>query len=117
MRRDLEAWPEDAGVERSGEAGMTRRGFLAAAGLGAAILAGGGIAWRVAPWQDWLGAAGDANLRIDCDRQDPFAGYVASLTAALPDPGSVHYGCGGHDGDFFRKVAPAEARFIGRALG
>ena len=63
MRQDLEVWTEDADAcraGRNGEAGMTRRGFLAAAGLGAAVLVAGGIVWRVAPWQDWLGAAGDA---------------------------------------------------------
>ena len=67
MRHDLEVWPEDAGARGDGcvgrrdrESGMTRRGFLAAAGLGAAVLVAGGIVWRVAPWRDWLGAAGDA---------------------------------------------------------
>ncbi|HTX70889.1 MAG TPA: alpha/beta hydrolase-fold protein [Thermoleophilia bacterium] len=306
MRHDLEVWPGDRGAGRCGEAGMTRRGLLAAAGLGAAALVAGGVAWRVAPWRDWLGAAGDAvgvdipgtphvirrdftlhsryvggpvpysiawppgsepgdplpvcfalpgrgggppmgfadfvaaavrkdqsppyavvgvdggqsywhrrktgedrlsmllrelvplcartyrlgggrgravigwsmggygavlaaeteprlfaavvavgpavwtsydammlgprdafddaadfaehdviaradrlegvDLRIDCGRKDPFYCYVTSLAAALPDPGSVHYGSGGHDYDFFHKVAPADARFIGRAL-
>lgn len=51
MRRDLDVWPREAGV--------TRRGFLSAAGLTAAVLVAGGIAWRVAPWRDWLGGAGD----------------------------------------------------------
>ncbi len=307
MRRDLEVWPAERVAGRHGEAGMTRRGFLAAAGLGAAVLVAGGIAWRVAPWRDWVGAAGDAvgvdvpgaphitrrdftldsryvdepvacsiawppgsepgdplpvcfalpgrggsppmgfadfvaaavhedesppyavvgvdggisywhrrqtgedrlsmlldelvplcarryrlggdgrgraiigwsmggygallaaetepkmfaavvatgpavwtsydammlgprdafddaadfarydviahadrlagvDVRVDCGKQDPFYGYVTYLRAALPDPSAVHYGHGGHDYDFFGKVAPAEARFIGRAL-
>jgi hypothetical protein len=55
-------------------------------------------------------------VRVDCGKQDPFYGYVTYLEAALPERASVHYGRGGHDYDFFRKVAPAEARFIGRAL-
>jgi enterochelin esterase-like enzyme len=55
-------------------------------------------------------------VRIDCGRQDPFYGYVTYLRAALPEPSAVHYGHGGHDYDYFRTVAPAEARFIGRAL-
>ena len=38
------------------------------------------------------------------------------LRKALPEPSSVHYGRGGHDYDFFHRVAPAEVRFIGRAL-
>ena len=56
------------------------------------------------------------NVRIDCGKQDPFYGYVTYLRSALPEPSAVHYGRGGHDYDFFKKVAPAEARFIGRAL-
>jgi enterochelin esterase-like enzyme len=55
-------------------------------------------------------------VRVDCGKQDPFYGYVTYLEAALPEPSFVHYGRGGHDYEFFRKVAPAEARFIGRAL-
>ena len=307
MRYDLEVWPEDGGTGRAGEAGVTRRGFLAAAGLGAAALVAGGIVLRGAPWQDWLGAAGDAvgvevpglsrgtrrdftldsryveepvdysiawppgsepgdplpvcfalpgrggappmgfadfvaaamrkhqsppfavvgvdggisywhrrktgedrlsmlleelvpvcarryhlggdgrgraiigwsmggygalvaaetepslfaavvavgpavwtsydammlgprdafddaadfarydviahaerlagvDLRVDCGKEDPFYGYVTYLRAALAEPSAVHYGHGGHDYEFFHKVAPAEVRFIGRAL-
>ena len=46
------------------EAGVTRRGFLVGAGFAAALVVVGGIAWRVAPWRDWLGAAGDT-LGVD----------------------------------------------------
>jgi enterochelin esterase-like enzyme len=313
MRRDLDFWPAEATLRpaeaaaRRGEAGVTRRGLLAGAGLAAAVLLVGGVAWRVAPWRDWLGSAGDklgvdilgasgitrrdftldsryvdepvgysiawppgygpgdplpvcfalpgrgggppmgfadhvaaavrrdesppyavvgvdggvsywhrrktgedrlgmllhelvplcarryklvgggrkravigwsmgaygalvaaetepdrfaavvavspavwtsydammlgprdafddaadfarhdviahadrlagVDVRVDCGKQDPFYGYVTYLRAALPDPSAVHYGHGGHDYDFFGKVAPAEARFIGRAL-
>lgn len=307
MRHDLEVWPADRSAGRDGQAGMTRRGFLAAAGFVAAALVAGGLVWRAAPWSDWLGAAGDAAgvdiqgesrairrdfrlgsryvdgpvdygiawppgsepgdplpvcfalpgrggdppmgfadfvaqavregesppyavvgvdggdsywhhrktgedrlrmlleelipvcarrhrlgaggrrravigwsmggygallaaetrpklfaavvaagpavwtsydammlgprdafddaadfaehdviahadrlagvpVRIDCGKQDPFYGYVTYLRAAMPEPSSVRYGRGGHDYDFFREVAPAEARFIGRAL-
>jgi Putative esterase len=85
MRRDLQVWPGDRGPDRAGlpdravaglsptaggwlpettptrplEAGVTRRGFLAGAGLAAAVVLVGGVAWRIAPWRDWLGAAGD----------------------------------------------------------
>lgn len=307
MRGDLEVWPEDGGVGRSGQSGMTRRGFLVGGGFAAAVLVSGGLIWRTAPWRDWLGAAGDAvgvdvpgassvakrdftlrsrfvqepvdysiawppgtepgdplpvcfalpgrgggppmgfadfvaaavredesppyavvgvdggvsywhrrktgedrlsmlleelvplcarahhlggggrgravigwsmggygallaaeteprlfsaavavgpavwtsydammlgprdafddaadfaehdviahadrlagvAVRIDCGTSDPFYGYVTYLREALPEPAAVHYGRGGHDYDFFRTVAPAEARFIGRAL-
>ena len=56
------------------------------------------------------------NLRIDCGKQDPFYGYVTYLTAALPEPAAGGFSRGGHDHDYASRVAPAEARFIGRAL-
>jgi enterochelin esterase-like enzyme len=56
------------------------------------------------------------NLRVDCGRQDPFYGYVTHLDAALPEPPSGGYSKGGHDQDYWSRVAPAEAEFIGRAL-
>ncbi len=72
MRHDLEVWPRDGcpqsgrqpGGSRPAEAGVTRRGFLAGAGLLATVAVVGGAAWRVAPWRDWLGAAGDT-LGVD----------------------------------------------------
>jgi enterochelin esterase-like enzyme len=57
------------------------------------------------------------NLRIDCGLSDPFYGYVTHLEAALPEPSSGGYSRGGHDPDYWQRVAPAEAKFIGRALG
>jgi S-formylglutathione hydrolase FrmB len=56
------------------------------------------------------------NLRIDCGKQDPFYGYVTHLTAALPEPAAGGFSKGGHDHEYASRVAPAEARFIGRAL-
>jgi hypothetical protein len=56
------------------------------------------------------------NLRIDCGKSDPFWGYVTHLEAALPSRPAGGYGEGGHDRKFFDKVAPADAKFIGRAL-
>ena len=56
------------------------------------------------------------DLRIDCGKQDPFYCYVTSLTAALPEPAAGGYSKGGHDHEYATRVAPAEARFIGRAL-
>jgi enterochelin esterase-like enzyme len=56
-------------------------------------------------------------VRIDCGTSDPFYGYVTHLTAALGADGwSGGFGEGGHDPRYWNKVAPAEARFIGRAL-
>ena len=57
------------------------------------------------------------HLRIDCGLSDPFYGYVTHLDAALPEPPSGGYIRGGHDHDYWQRVAPAEAKFIGRALG
>ena len=56
------------------------------------------------------------NVRVDCGKQDPFYGYVTYLEAALPEPPSGGYSAGGHDHDYWSRVAPAEAEFIGRAL-
>ena len=55
-------------------------------------------------------------VRIDCGTSDPFYGYVTHLTAALPGHWSGGYGNGGHDPGYWHTLAPAEARFIGRAL-
>ena len=63
------------------------------------------------------GRLSGVKLRIDCGEQDPFYGYVTHLEAALPPGAVVTYGPGGHDDGYFRRVAPAEARFIGRAIG
>ena len=57
------------------------------------------------------------NLRIDCGLSDPFYGYVTHLEAALPEPPGGGYSEGGHDNDYWQRVAPAEAEFIGRAFG
>ena len=57
------------------------------------------------------------DVRIDCGKQDPFYGYVTYLDAALPQPPSGGYSPGGHDHEYWGRVAPAEAEFIGRALG
>ena len=55
-------------------------------------------------------------LRIDCGKSDPFWGYVTHLESALPSRPAGGYGEGGHDHEFWNTVAPAEAKFIGRAL-
>ena len=57
------------------------------------------------------------HLRIDIGLQDPFYGYVTHLEAALPGRPAGGYAPGGHDQGYWSSVAPAEARFIGRALG
>jgi enterochelin esterase-like enzyme len=56
------------------------------------------------------------DLRIDCGKQDPFYGYVTHLEAALPEPPAGGYSPGGHNSEYWQRVAPAEAKFIGRSL-
>jgi len=41
---------------------------------------------------------------------------VTYLEAALPKPPFGGYSPGGHDHDYWSRVAPAEVRFIGRAF-
>jgi len=69
---------------------------------------------------DVIGHAGrlaGLDLRVDCGTSDPFYGYVTYLQAALPDSGDCRFSAGGHEQSYWSRVAPAEARFIGRALG
>ena len=76
MWHDLDVWPQDEGAAWRSEAGVTRRGFLVGAGFAAAVMVVGGIAWRVAPWRDWLGAAGD-KLGVDLPgASDPVRDYT-----------------------------------------
>jgi enterochelin esterase-like enzyme len=57
------------------------------------------------------------DVRIDIGTGDPFYGYVTHLEAALPQRPAGGYSPGGHDQTYWSGVAPAEAKFIGRALG
>jgi hypothetical protein len=62
------------------------------------------------------GRLAGVNVRVDGGTQDPFYGYVTYLHAALPELPSGGYAEGGHDQDYWSRVAPGEAEFIGRAL-
>jgi enterochelin esterase-like enzyme len=56
-------------------------------------------------------------LRVDCGRDDPFAGQVRKFRAAVtPTPaGGISDGC--HDAGFWRSQAAAELAFVGTHLG
>ena len=57
MRGALDVWPREAGV--------TRRGFVIGAGLGAGAVLAAALAGSILPWRDWLGAAGDRVGGVD----------------------------------------------------
>jgi enterochelin esterase-like enzyme len=55
-------------------------------------------------------------VRVDCGTEDGFWGSVTHLTAALPEPAAGGFTPGGHNAEYWREVAPAQAEFIGRAF-
>jgi enterochelin esterase-like enzyme len=55
-------------------------------------------------------------VRINCGTSDPFYCYVTHLTEALAGHWSGGYGKGGHDYQYWDTLAPAQVRFLGRAL-
>ena len=56
-------------------------------------------------------------VRLDCGRQDPFYEADKAFVEALPEPPAGGFGPGGHNDDFWRRVAPAEIDWIGGRLG
>ena len=58
---------------------------------------------------------GDVRVRIDCGRDDPFVEAVEALAEQLPEA-EVHVGRGFHDAATWRRMAPAQATFLGRHL-
>ncbi len=62
------------------------------------------------------GALRGLPVRVDCGEQDPFAEATRAFIAALPEPPAGGFGPGGHNDGYWRRVAPAEVRFIGREL-
>jgi hypothetical protein len=58
----------------------------------------------------------DVPLRIDCGRSDPFYVATRDFVGRLTAPPAGGFGAGAHDADYWRSVAPAELRFLGRRL-
>ena len=56
-------------------------------------------------------------VRLDCGRQDPFYAADAAFAEELPEPPAGGFGPGGHNEDYWSRVAPAEIDWLGRRLG
>jgi pimeloyl-ACP methyl ester carboxylesterase len=54
----------------------------------------------------------DLPVRIDCGRQDPFYEADKAFAAALPEPPAGGFEPGGHNDDYWSRVAPAEIDWI-----
>ena len=52
-------------------------------------------------------------VRLDCGRQDPFYESNAAFVEALPEPPAGGFSPGGHNDDYWSRVAPAEVDWIG----
>jgi len=52
-------------------------------------------------------------VRLDCGRQDPFYEADKAFVEALPEPPAGGFSPGGHNDDFWSRVAPAEIDWIG----
>ena len=52
-------------------------------------------------------------VRLDCGRQDPFYAADKAFVEALPEPPAGGFGPGGHNDDFWSRVAPAEIDWLG----
>jgi S-formylglutathione hydrolase FrmB len=52
-------------------------------------------------------------VRIDCGRQDPFCEADRAFAAALPRPPAGGFTPGGHNDDYWSRVAPAEIDWVG----
>jgi hypothetical protein len=55
-------------------------------------------------------------VRIDCGDGDPFVDAARDFVAGLSPAPAGSFGIGGHDGRYWRRVAPAQLAFLGRAL-
>jgi len=60
-----------------------------------------------------VGELSDVPVRLDCGRQDPFSAADKAFVEALPQPPAGGFGPGGHNDDFWSRVAPAEIDWIG----
>ena len=52
-------------------------------------------------------------VRIDCGKQDPFYEADKAFAEALPEPPAGGFEPGGHNDDYWSRVAPAEIDWIG----
>ena len=59
------------------------------------------------------GALAAPLVRLDCGRQDPFYEADKAFAAALPEPPAGGFSPGGHNDDYWSRVAPGEIDWIG----
>jgi pimeloyl-ACP methyl ester carboxylesterase len=55
-------------------------------------------------------------VRIDCGDGDPFVDAARDFAAGLSPRPAGGFGVGGHEGRYWRRVAPGQLAFLGRAL-
>jgi dienelactone hydrolase len=63
---------------------------------------------------EWLDAV--PAIRIDCGESDPFHDATRSFVGRLARRPAGGFGPGRHDATYWRRVAPAQLRFLGRRL-
>jgi pimeloyl-ACP methyl ester carboxylesterase len=56
-------------------------------------------------------------VRVDCGLQDPFCEADKAFAEALPRPPGGGFSPGGHNDDYWSRVAPAEIDWLGDRLG
>lgn len=56
---------------------------------------------------------GGVPVRLDCGRQDPFCEADRAFAEALPQPPAGGFSPGGHNDDYWSRVAPGEIDWIG----
>jgi S-formylglutathione hydrolase FrmB len=61
------------------------------------------------------GRLGSVALRIDCGRDDPFAGAVRELRREVVAEGGIQ--AGAHTAGYWRRMLPDQLRFLGARLG
>jgi enterochelin esterase-like enzyme len=58
----------------------------------------------------------DVRLRMDCGLQDPFYAATKDLAQRISPRPAGSFSAGGHDKNYWRHVAPAQLRFLGKLL-
>jgi S-formylglutathione hydrolase FrmB len=64
----------------------------------------------------WRPRLKGVSVRIDCGDGDPFVDAARDFVAGLSPSPAGSFGIGAHDGRYWRRVAPAQLAFLGRAL-
>jgi hypothetical protein len=62
------------------------------------------------------GRLAGTSVSISCGAADPFIGNDRSFASRLSHRPAGEFTAGCHDEDFWRRMLPAQVRFIGRSL-